>query len=151
MGNWHLSGAGREICEQGYTAWAMAAGLRYKPVRTFFASMVLCSVVEYLASYFLERGWGVRWWDYSDQFLNISGRICLWGCLLFGVGGWLLVCYAMPYLRMAFRKIWKMDRGRKALQLACLLLILIFAADAAWAADFPNKGEGITARAAKDL
>ena len=123
----------------------------YKPVRTFFASMVLCSVVEYLASYFLERGWGVRWWDYSDQFLNISGRICLWGCLLFGVGGWLLVCYAMPYLRMAFRKIWKMDRGRKALQLACLLLILIFAADAAWAADFPNKGEGITARAATDL
>ena len=29
MGNWHLSGAGREICEQGYTAWAMAAGLRH--------------------------------------------------------------------------------------------------------------------------
>ena len=70
---------------------------------------------------------------------------------LLSMAGWLLVCYAMPYLRMAFRKIWKMDRGRKALQLTCLLLILIFAADAAWAADFPNKGEGITARAAKDL
>lgn len=118
----------------------------YKPVRTFFASMALCSVVEYLSSYFLERGWGIRWWDYSDQFLNISGRICLWGCLLFGVGGWLLVCYVVPYLRMVYRKIWKRDKGRKALQLACLLFILAFAADAAWAADFPNMGEGITAR-----
>ena len=27
-----------------------------------------------------------------------------------------------------------------------LLLILVFSADAAWAADFPNMGEGITAR-----
>ncbi|HBA69318.1 MAG TPA: hypothetical protein DCZ40_08170 [Lachnospiraceae bacterium] len=131
----------------GFGGIFLAFALRrweYKPVRTFFVSMAACSLLEYLASYILERVWGVRWWDYSSQFLNIGGRICLWGCLLFGVGGWLLICYAVPWLRMLYRKIWKADKGRKTLQLICLLLILIFAADAAWAADFPNRGENIT-------
>ncbi len=116
----------------------------YKPVRVFFISMLLCSVLEYLVSYVLERVWGIRWWDYSGQFLNISGRICLMGSLMFGLSGWLLVCYAVPYLRMLYRKIWKMENGRKALQLVCLVLVLIFVADAAWAADFPNMGKGIS-------
>ena len=116
----------------------------YKPVRTFFASMIICSMLEYASGCFLERVWGVRWWDYSGQFLNLKGRICLWGSLLFGVGGWLLVCYVIPYVKMIYRKLWKTDKGRKSLQLICLVLILIFAADAAWAADFPNRGKNIT-------
>lgn len=115
----------------------------YKPLQVFLTSMLLCSVLEYLASYVLERVWGIRWWDYSGQLLNISGRICLLSSLMFGLGGWLLVCYAVPYLRMLYRKIWRMENGRKALQLVCLVLLLIFAADAAWAADFPNMGNGI--------
>ncbi len=118
--------------------------LEYKPVWVFFASMTVCSVLEYLASFALERMWGIRWWDYSGEFLNISGRICLLGALLFGVGGWLLVCYAVPYLRLLYRKLWKQETGRRGLQLACLVLLLLFIADAAWAADFPNMGNNIT-------
>lgn len=118
--------------------------LEYKPVRVFFLSMIICSVLEYLTSFCLERVWGIRWWDYSNEFLNISGRICLWSSLMFGVGGWLLVCYVLPYLRMLYRKLWKVEKGRKALQIICLTLILIFAADAAWAADLPNMGKGIS-------
>lgn len=116
----------------------------YKPVLVFLVSMALCSVLEYLVSFVLERVWGIRWWDYSGEFLNISGRICLLSSLLFGVGGWLLVCYAVPYLRMLYRKIWKREKGKKGLQLACLVLLLLFIADAAWAADFPNMGKDIT-------
>ena len=116
----------------------------YRPVRTFFMSMIICSLLEYISGYFLERVWGIRWWDYSGQFLNIDGRICLWGSLMFGVGGWLLICYIIPYLEILYRRIWKADKGRKFLQLICLALILIFTADAAWAADFPNRGENIT-------
>ena len=74
----------------------------------------------------------------------ISGRVCLLGGLLFGVGGWLLVCYAVPYLRLLYRKIWRKEKGRRGLQLVCLMLLLIFIADAARAADFPNMGKDIT-------
>ena len=118
--------------------------LEYKPVRVFFLSMIICSVLEYITSFCLERVWGIRWWDYSNEFLNISGRICLWGSLMFGVGGWLLICYVLPYLRMLYRKIWKIEKGRKILQIICLVFILIFVADAAWAADFPNMGRGVS-------
>lgn len=116
----------------------------YKPVRVFFISMLICSVLEYLSSWFLERVWGIRWWDYSDDFLNISGRICLWGSLMFGISGWLLICCGMPYMRLLYRRIWQMEKGRKLLQIICLALILLFVADAAFAADFPNMGKGVT-------
>lgn len=121
-----------------------------KPVRVFFLSMLICSLLEYLSSYCLERVWGIRWWDYSDDFLNISGRICLWGSLLFGLSGWLLVCYVIPYLKMLYRKLWKMESGRRGLELICLVLILIFVADAAWAADFPNMGKSISYESSND-
>lgn len=117
---------------------------QYKPVRVFFLSLIICSVLEYLTSFCLERVWGIRWWDYSNDFLNISGRICLWSSLMFGLGGWLLICYAVPYLKMLYRKIWKIEKGRTAMQLICLTLILIFVADAAWAADLPHMGKNIT-------
>ncbi len=115
-----------------------------KQVRVFFVSMAVCSVLEYLASFLLERTWGIRWWDYSGEFLNVGGRICLLASLLFGVGGWLLICYVIPYLRMLYRKTWRREKGRKGLQLLCLVLLLLFAADAAWAADFPHMGKGIS-------
>lgn len=114
-----------------------------KPVWTFFLSMLICSALEYLSSWCLERVWGIRWWDYSNEFLNISGRICLWGSLMFGLCGWLLICHILPYLRVIYRKIWRMEKGRTIAGLVCITLILIFTADAAWAADFPNMGGSI--------
>lgn len=115
-----------------------------KPVSVFFLSLLLCSALEYLTSFFMERMWGIRWWDYSNEFLNISGRICLWSSLMFGLAGWLFICYMLPYLKMLYRKAWKTEKGRKILQLICLTLILFFTADAAWAADFPNMGKYIS-------
>ncbi len=115
-----------------------------RQVRVFFVSMAACSALEYAVSFLLERTWGIRWWDYSGEFMNVGGRICLLGSLLFGVGGWLLICYAIPYLRMLYRKMWRLEKGRKGLQLTCLVLLLLFAADAAWAADFPHMGKGIS-------
>ena len=42
---------------------------RKKPFIEFLSAMLVCGVVEYGASYVLERMHnGVRWWDYSDYF-----------------------------------------------------------------------------------
>ena len=61
--------------------------LRRKPVRVFLLSMALCSGLEYFTSWFLERLWGIRWWDYSGHAWNLNGRICLLGAVVFGLGG----------------------------------------------------------------
>ena len=39
--------------------------------------MVLADAVEYGTSYIMEKLFNARWWDYSDNFLNLHGRICL--------------------------------------------------------------------------
>ena len=38
--------------------------------------MVLIDTVEYLTSFLMEKLFHARWWDYSNNFLNIHGRIC---------------------------------------------------------------------------
>ncbi len=73
-------------------------GYRDDPFIVFAVSVVICSFVEYIASYILELIYKVRWWDYSDRFLNVNGRICLTNTIGFGVLGMLIVCYMNPIL-----------------------------------------------------
>ena len=43
------------------------------------------SIVEFLISLIGELIFNVRWWDYSDRFLNIDGRICLLYSIYWGI------------------------------------------------------------------
>lgn len=117
----------------------LLGSFRKKPLCVFGISLVVCSVLEYLASYFLERRWGIRWWDYSGHFLNINGRICLLGALVFGLGGTALVCLFLPFYEKLYLKVSKKWRF-----FLCLGLLLVFVADAAYCAVWPNTGEGIS-------
>lgn len=112
-----------------------------KPLQVFCLSLILCTVLEYLASWFLEARWGIRWWDYSDSFLNISGRVCLLGALGFGMGGMALVCFLIPLYERLMGKV-----SAKARIAISILLLLLFTADAAYGAIRPNTGYGITMR-----
>lgn len=38
--------------------------------------VVLADTVEYITSVLMEKLFHARWWDYSNNFLNINGRIC---------------------------------------------------------------------------
>lgn len=54
--------------------------------RLFMAGVVVGAIVEYTLSLIGELLLHAKWWDYSDKFLNINGRICLlysffWGLL----------------------------------------------------------------------
>ena len=51
--------------------------LKKHPIVIFLLAVIICSALEYLAGYMLEQIWGVRWWDYSDYFMNLHGHICL--------------------------------------------------------------------------
>lgn len=51
----------------------------------FFAGMIITSIIEYIASYVLEKLFQTTWWDYSDYPYNLNGRICLKNSVLFGL------------------------------------------------------------------
>ena len=59
----------------------------------FLKAILICSLLEYFTSYFMEKIFKARWWDYSKGKFNINGRICLETMLPFGI----LAC-AVVYL-----------------------------------------------------
>ena len=64
----------------------------------FLISLVLCTLLEYFSSYFLELIFNIRWWDYSNEKYNIKGRICMRNLILFGIGGTIVLKFINPYL-----------------------------------------------------
>ena len=110
-------------------------------------TIVVCGVVEYFTSYFLEVAHnGKKWWDYSGYFLNLNGRICAEGLLTFGVGGMLIVYILAPVLDNLIRRV-----PVRALMCACVLLICVFAADQVYSGKHPNEGAGITDYSAAEV
>lgn len=67
--------------------------------KKFIVSMFVFSVFEFIASWVLEVAFHQRWWDYSDAFMNIQGRICLSFSLLWGVIGVLFSNTIHPFVR----------------------------------------------------
>ena len=55
------------------------------PFILFVMSMLVCTTLEYLTSYFMEKLFSARWWDYSNKKFNINGRVCLRNTLCFGI------------------------------------------------------------------
>lgn len=51
----------------------------------FIFGFIIGSIVEYIMSLLGEIILKVRWWDYSDKFLNINGRICFTYSLFWGI------------------------------------------------------------------
>lgn len=120
----------------------LLSSLRKRPILVFLLAMAICSLLEYLTSYFLEQRWGIRWWDYSGHRFNIGGRVCLLGAVVFGLGGTALICLFLPLYDKLYQRM--PGKWRAAI---CLLLLLAFIADATYCAVRPNTGEGITSRA----
>lgn len=115
------------------------ARFRKKPQVEIALIVVLCGIVEYFTSLFLELSAGMRWWDYTGYFLNLNGRICAEGLLVFALGGAAVVYLAMPLLDSLWMKL-----NKKILVPLCIGLLAIFVADWIYSHYVPNVGDGIT-------
>lgn len=51
----------------------------------FLTGFVICSFVEFIASFLQEKVFGTKSWDYSDFPLNIKGRINVMYSIMFGI------------------------------------------------------------------
>lgn len=68
----------------------------------FLAGLVLCTALEYVTSYVLEKLFHKRWWDYSSYKYSLHGRICLLCSTAFGVLSVLLVKFVQPFMDKVF-------------------------------------------------
>ena len=113
---------------------------RGKPVLEFCSTILLCGFLEYMTSLVMEIATGgMKWWDYSGYFLNLNGRICAEGLLVFGVGGLAIVYVIAPVIDGLIGEL-----NEKQIMAVCSALIILFAADAVYSQFQPNTGKGIT-------
>lgn len=71
----------------------------------FWLSMITCGILEYFTSFFMEKLFNARWWDYSIRKFNINGRICLETLIPFGIAGVITVCFTNPFFVNSLDKI----------------------------------------------
>lgn len=71
----------------------------------FILGVVICSVLEYITSYIMEKLFKARWWDYSNRKFNLNGRVCGFNSLLFGIGGILVIYVVQPFLERGLNYI----------------------------------------------
>ena len=63
----------------------------------FVIFSMIFTVFEYLVSLVFELIFNIRWWDYSNELLNLNGRICLMFSIIWGIAGILFINHAyMP-------------------------------------------------------
>lgn len=56
------------------------------PLIVFVLGMLICDAVEYVTSFLMEILFNQHWWDYTYEFCNIKGRICLKHTFFWGAG-----------------------------------------------------------------
>jgi uncharacterized membrane protein len=59
-------------------------------------SIILVTALEYITGFVLEKLFNCKWWDYSDNYANIKGYVCLKYSLLWGMLAFLLVQMVHP-------------------------------------------------------
>lgn len=124
----------------GVLILVLLASFRKKPWLEFVSAVVLCGIVEYWVSFFLEKTQGgTKWWDYTGYFINLHGRISAEGLVVFGAGGFLAVYVFVPLLDDLLQKI-----NRKVAIAVCAVLLIVFVADQIYSTKHPNVGKGIT-------
>ena len=121
----------------------LLAKWRRNPLQEVVSIIILCGIVEYTTSWYLEVTKGMRWWDYTGYFLNLNGRICGEGLMVFALGGMAAVYLLVPVLDTMWSKL-----KPKVLAGICIVLLVCFAADMVYTQLVPNVGDGITDYAA---
>lgn len=65
----------------------------------FLVSMVAFTVFEFVASFLLEMLFHQRWWDYTNEFMNFQGRVCLFFSIVWGVVGVIFIDVIHPFIQ----------------------------------------------------
>lgn len=111
----------------GYASIIMILYLNHykdNPLTVFLLAVVICTFIEYIISYIMEKLFNARWWDYSNYKFNINGRVCLINAFFFGVLGTFSVYYANPFFENILLKI-----NTNTLNIISLILMILFTTD----------------------
>jgi len=85
-------------------------------------SILVATIFEYATGCILEKVFHVRWWDYSDELLNINGHICFKYSLLWGLGAFAIVIGMQPALALNLNIL--TDNYKEFMSIALIVVLL---------------------------
>lgn len=102
-----------------------------KPFMKFLISTIAFTAFEYFVSFVLEMLFGLRWWDYTNDFLNIQGRVSLLYSIFWGLIGLFLLEKLHPMIQNIMGKI-NIKSSKNIQAILVILLIIVILIDTAF-------------------
>ena len=91
----------------------------------FLLSTLIAGILEYGTSYFMEKLFNARWWDYHNRKFNINGRICLETLVPFGIAATVILKIINPFIiNNLFLKI-----NENVLDIVTVVFLILFFID----------------------
>lgn len=90
----------------------------------FLIGGLVCTVLEYITSYVMEKLWHLRWWDYSNSKFNLHGRVALFPSI-----GWGVLCVVLIRIIDPFVFYYLLQIPQNIFNIICYSLIGIFTVD----------------------
>lgn len=84
----------------GYSAVIMLTVLKkYKnnSIKLFLYSFIIFSAFEYVVSFVLDAMFAAHWWDYTQDFFNLNGRISIFYSSAWGIIAILFINHIFPF------------------------------------------------------
>ena len=97
---------------------------RNNPIKVFFITALSAGIFELITGYILDKYFGIKYWDYKNELLNIGGYTCLATIIAFGAGGLLLMNVLLPFLVKISTKV-----PKRIFLTTSILLCLLFLSD----------------------
>ncbi len=72
----------------------------------FIIATLLTSILEYGTGFILEKMFNQKWWDYTEDPLNLHGRICFHFSIMFGFLTTIGVKFVHPFINKLIDKIY---------------------------------------------
>ena len=117
----------------GILVFFLSKKFKRSPAKVFIISFISCGIIEYVTSFYLEKIYNLKWWDYSNFMFNINGRICLSGLLAFSMLSLIVMYFVIPILDRIYLKF-----NGKIFKYILAIILFIFFVDFIYSSFNPN-------------
>ena len=123
----------------GVLSLVLFTKMRKKPVAAFVLTALLAGVVEFLTAAMLAKNYDLRWWSYTNYYMNLDGKTCLQSVIAIA-----LICMLFFYILAPLFDQWLSRKNPKIVLAAALILLAVFLVDAVLSYTSPNTAAGFT-------
>jgi len=70
-----------------------------KSTKLFIYTAIIFSVFEYMVSFGMDALFSAKWWDYTNEFFNLNGRISIFYSFVWGIFAILFINHIYPFFK----------------------------------------------------